>query len=273
MAIAPSDVAVAARSGMPAKRMSSGTARMPPPTPKNAEKTPAASPMATRRTGVSYEGGQSSRRRLCWSQLVAALGASPRPAAHAADRHRRSTSCDPTRGSARHRSAAATGWHSRTGPARAARTGKRRPRCYVARAVDETRRALEAAIPRARSFAASNRPAGVRRLRSARSCSSSRRLRAGREAAVTGGYYRVRDIGIRCIRAPCFSYAATQRQSARRARNVSRSTLAAAPSDGRSSRRRRRRSPTNGRSPRARPFARRPTAAALPSLRPLPQTR
>jgi hypothetical protein len=32
---------------------------------------------------------------------------------------------------------------------------------------------------------------------------------AGR-AKVRGGYYRVRDTGIRCIRAPCFSYRATQ---------------------------------------------------------------
>jgi hypothetical protein len=32
---------------------------------------------------------------------------------------------------------------------------------------------------------------------------------AGR-AAVRGGYYRVRDTGLRCVRAPCFSYSATQ---------------------------------------------------------------
>src|SRR6187549_3810297 len=59
--MAPSDVAVASRSDSPTRRMNSGTATMPPPTPKNAEKTPAASPMATRRTRVSYEHGQSSR--------------------------------------------------------------------------------------------------------------------------------------------------------------------------------------------------------------------
>jgi hypothetical protein len=29
-------------------------------------------------------------------------------------------------------------------------------------------------------------------------------------AAVTGGYYRIVDTGIRCVRAPCFSYRATQ---------------------------------------------------------------
>ena len=63
IAIASSDVAVAARSGRPATRISSGTAMMPPPTPKKAEKTPAASPMATRRTDVSYERGQSGRSR------------------------------------------------------------------------------------------------------------------------------------------------------------------------------------------------------------------
>src|SRR6187455_2222246 len=59
--MAPRDVAVASRSERPTRRMKSGTAMMPPPTPKNAEKTPAASPMATRRTNVSYEHGQSSR--------------------------------------------------------------------------------------------------------------------------------------------------------------------------------------------------------------------
>jgi hypothetical protein len=29
-------------------------------------------------------------------------------------------------------------------------------------------------------------------------------------AKVSGGYYRIRDTGIRCVRAPCFSYRATQ---------------------------------------------------------------
>src|SRR5262245_34975667 len=63
IAIASNDVAVAARSGRPTTRMSSGTATIPPPTPKKAEKTPAASPMATRRTDVSYEHGQSCLSR------------------------------------------------------------------------------------------------------------------------------------------------------------------------------------------------------------------
>src|SRR3990172_157007 len=63
IAIARREVAAAARSGMCATRMSNGTATIPPPTPKNAEKPPAASPMATRRTGVSYECDQSRRHR------------------------------------------------------------------------------------------------------------------------------------------------------------------------------------------------------------------
>src|SRR6185436_5372588 len=61
--IAASDVAVASRSEKPTTRTRSGTTTMPPPTPKKAEKTPAASPMATRRTDVSYEHGQSGRAR------------------------------------------------------------------------------------------------------------------------------------------------------------------------------------------------------------------
>src|SRR5262245_12337479 len=63
IAIASNEVPVATRSGRPTTRMSSGTATMPPPTPKKAEKTPAASPMATRRTHVSYEHGQSGLAR------------------------------------------------------------------------------------------------------------------------------------------------------------------------------------------------------------------
>src|SRR5687767_1462766 len=58
-----SEVAVAARSGMPARRISSGTATIPPPTPKKAENTPATRPMATRRTVASYEHRQSGRPR------------------------------------------------------------------------------------------------------------------------------------------------------------------------------------------------------------------
>ena len=93
--------------------------------------------------------------------------------------------------------------------ANAARTrcqdGLRRPRCYVARAVDLEGGALgaiaEASLVRGAIdigrddlgellVAAVYAPAGSARVR--------------------GGYYRVRDTGIVCVRAPCFSYSATQ---------------------------------------------------------------
>lgn len=98
--------------------------------------------------------------------------------------------------------------------ANAARTrcadGTRNVRCYVARAVSKDRGPLEVSLAdsalvraelKASEFgdfgklgelvvAAVHAPAG--------------------SAAVTGGYYRITDIGIRCVRAPCFSYRSTQ---------------------------------------------------------------
>jgi hypothetical protein len=93
--------------------------------------------------------------------------------------------------------------------ANAARTrcqdGLRRPRCYAAVAVDARGRPVgdipEGALVRGAIdigrddlgelvVAAIYEPSG--------------------RAKVSGGYYRVRDTGIRCVRAPCFSYRATQ---------------------------------------------------------------
>lgn len=93
--------------------------------------------------------------------------------------------------------------------ANAARTrcqdGLRRPRCYAAVAVDARGRPVgdipedalvRGAIDLGRDdlgelvVAAIYEPSG--------------------RAKVSGGYYRVRDTGIRCVRAPCFSYRATQ---------------------------------------------------------------
>ena len=83
--------------------------------------------------------------------------------------------------------------------------GLRRPRCYVARATDGARRTIadvpEGALVRGAMEAgrdeldelvatAAYAPAGT--------------------ATVSGGWYRVVDNGIRCVRAPCFSYTVTQ---------------------------------------------------------------
>lgn len=83
--------------------------------------------------------------------------------------------------------------------------GLRRPRCYAARAVDARGRAVadiaEGALVRGAIHigrddlgvlvaAAAYAPAGT--------------------APLSGGYYRVVDNGIRCVRAPCFSFTVTQ---------------------------------------------------------------
>ena len=86
--------------------------------------------------------------------------------------------------------------------------GARAPTCYVARAVDEGGRAVEV-------------PAGglVRATLALRETGDfgglgvavvSIAYAPAGTAAVTGGYYRLVDTGVRCIRAPCFSYRATQ---------------------------------------------------------------
>jgi len=84
--------------------------------------------------------------------------------------------------------------------------GERRPRCYVRRAVDRQRRPLgditEGALVRGAidSWKAT-------RLELDQLVVSAVYPEAG-NAEVSGGYYRVFDTGIVCIRAPCFSYRA-----------------------------------------------------------------
>jgi hypothetical protein len=88
--------------------------------------------------------------------------------------------------------------------------GQATARCYVADTVDRTGRPLASDIPEgslARGAVELGQKLGNRVLD---------RLRvwavyspAGM-AAASGGYYRVVDNGIRCIRAPCFSYRAGQ---------------------------------------------------------------
>jgi hypothetical protein len=51
-------------------------------------------------------------------------------------------------------------------------------------------------------------------------------------AAVSGGYYRVRDTGIRCVRAPCFSFRATQVNGSTRTRMSDVDLVAAMASPG-----------------------------------------
>jgi len=85
--------------------------------------------------------------------------------------------------------------------------GLLRPRCYVASAVDKDRRPLELGIPDGAlvwatlgsSTYGSFGHLGELRIRD---------VRAGFGEKPTGSFFRVRDLGVRCIRAPCFSFAA-----------------------------------------------------------------
>jgi Domain of unknown function (DUF6748) len=83
--------------------------------------------------------------------------------------------------------------------------GLRHPRCYVARAVDTSGNPLGAIVDGALVRGA----LGVGRDDLGEVVVIGVYAPAG-SAAVSGGFYRVVDTGVRCIRAPCFSYRATQ---------------------------------------------------------------
>jgi hypothetical protein len=88
--------------------------------------------------------------------------------------------------------------------------GQQQTRCYAARAVDRYGRPYAGEIPAGslvRGAIALGETFGDRRLDQFRVYAVY--APAG-TAAVSGGYYRVVDNGIRCIRAPCFSYRAGQ---------------------------------------------------------------
>lgn len=87
--------------------------------------------------------------------------------------------------------------------------GLRRVRCYVVRAVGARGRPLrgaiaEGALVRGAIDAWANRDFGALDELVVTAVYAP----AG-DAAVSGGYYRVVDNGIRCVRAPCFSYRVT----------------------------------------------------------------
>jgi hypothetical protein len=86
--------------------------------------------------------------------------------------------------------------------------GVRRGRCYVAKAVGEDRRPLEAAVPDgalARAVVESSEHEGLGRLGV---LAVAAVFTPAGTAKVSGGFYRVTDTGVRCIRAPCVSYRA-----------------------------------------------------------------
>ena len=88
--------------------------------------------------------------------------------------------------------------------------GQRQTHCYVARMVDRYGRPLASDTPEGslvRGALELGPSVGDRVLDQLRV--SAAYAPAG-TAAVSGGYYRVFDTGIRCIRAPCFSFRAQQ---------------------------------------------------------------
>jgi uncharacterized protein DUF6748 len=83
--------------------------------------------------------------------------------------------------------------------------GARQPRCYVARAVDRYGKPVgsvpDGALVRGAILAAAD-DLDLLQVRAVYAQSGT--------ASASGGYYRVADNGIRCIRAPCFSYRVAQ---------------------------------------------------------------
>ena len=86
--------------------------------------------------------------------------------------------------------------------------GAQAPRCYVARAVDVERRPVT--IPTGGLVRATLESSETGDLGKLGVVVVSIAYAPAGTVAVTGGYYRLVDMGIRCIRAPCFSYRATQ---------------------------------------------------------------
>jgi hypothetical protein len=84
--------------------------------------------------------------------------------------------------------------------------GLRHPRCYVAGAVDTKGRSLGGGIAEG-ALVRGTLQAGRDDL--GELVAAAVYAPAG-SAAGNGGYYRVVDTGIRCVRAPCYSYRATQ---------------------------------------------------------------
>lgn len=91
--------------------------------------------------------------------------------------------------------------------------GARRPRCYVAKVVDRRGRPLAGSFPDGALVRAVLEPGTDLDLDRLRVWASY--APAG-TAPSSGGWYRVHDTGVRCVRAPCFSYRATQVNGATR---------------------------------------------------------
>ena len=86
--------------------------------------------------------------------------------------------------------------------------GRQAPRCYVAKAVDQSRRPVT--VPTGGLVRGTLEPLDAGDFGELGVVVVLLAYEPAGTAPVTGGYYRVVDTGIRCIRAPCFSYRAKQ---------------------------------------------------------------
>jgi len=87
--------------------------------------------------------------------------------------------------------------------------GLLRPRCYVADAVDVNRHPLEAGIPDGSLARADIEPRAYEGFGELGVLIVAD-VRAPIGKGLKGTYFRVRDLGIRCVRAPCFSLRAAR---------------------------------------------------------------
>jgi len=88
--------------------------------------------------------------------------------------------------------------------------GARRPRCYVASAVDEERHPLEVGLTAGALARAEIEPWSFKGFGELGVLVVADVWAPTGRAPPSGGFYRLRDTGMRCIRAPCFSLRASR---------------------------------------------------------------
>lgn len=88
--------------------------------------------------------------------------------------------------------------------------GVARPRCYVARAVDEERHPLERSVPHGGVVRAEIEPWRFEGIGELGVLVVARVFEPVGETKPTGDHFRVTDTGIRCVKAPCFSLRASR---------------------------------------------------------------
>lgn len=110
--------------------------------------------------------------------------------------------------------------------------GALRARCYVARAVDEQRHPLDAAVPDGSLVRAEIEPWSFEGVGELGVLVVARAFAPVGRGAPAGRYVRVVDTGIRCVRAPCFSLRASPLNRIERT-ELSGIDLGAAPVDAR----------------------------------------